>query len=90
MGILRDHRRTDGHVNSMTKSAQGADSIKIELLGMHFTKLLRLYCFKYLKSENLKSKLIFLEKGHRTIADLRYREKDTISPSTLIFGSIKG
>ena len=29
-------------------------------------------------------------KGNRTIADLRYGEKDIISPSTLIFAPIKG
>ena len=29
-------------------------------------------------------------KGNRTIADLRYGGKDTISPSTQIFASIKG
>ena len=29
-------------------------------------------------------------KGNRTIADLRYWEKDIICPSTLIFAPIKG
>ena len=31
-----------------------------------------------------------INKGNRTIADIRYGDKDIISHSKLIFGSIKG
>ena len=32
---------------------------------------------------------LLLFKGNRTIADLRYGQEDSISPSTLIFAAIK-
>ena len=38
----------------------------------------------------LKLMKLVLEKANRTIADLRYEEKDIIIPSTLIFAPIKG
>ena len=49
----RTDGQTDGHVNSMAKSAKGADSMKIELLGEYFTKLLQLYCFIILKVKTI-------------------------------------
>ena len=37
-----------------------------------------------------QKKMFYYKKGNRTIADLRHGGNDIISPSTLIFGPIKG
>ena len=58
--------------------------------------LLRLKCLQLRKVPKHSYKKLqcpspFLnKKGNRTTADLRYGEKDIISPSTLIFAPIKG
>ena len=55
----RTNGRTNRHVNSMTKSAQGADLMKIELYCVHFTKLLQLYCFTNVNIKKWKVKTYF-------------------------------
>ena len=43
----------------------------------------------YLRSTMVRFPLLMVM-GNHTIADLRYEEKEIISPSTLIFAPIKG
>ena len=41
-----------------------------------------------MKKDEEPNTLAFIDKGNRTIADLRYGKEDIISPSTLIFAAI--